>query len=144
METYFAIAEGDVEEQDLEAARVHGVFGTNGNLDRFVEHVIRRRITQPSSKTAAKFTWVYFLYIHGMSEAIGSVLRPLGTGVAHRVSPWKWIVCNGWKYFIQERLRKGVIYKVTCMECDTLYISKHEMLRNLEECLSEHNRHVEK
>ena len=37
---------------------------------------------------------------------------------------------------------KGVSYRVPCKECDAVYIG--ETLRNLEERLKEHKRHVEK
>ena len=43
---------------------------------------------------------------------------------------------------IPEKSRKGVIYRVPCMECDAVYIG--ETLRYLEERLREHKRHVEK
>ena len=87
-------------------------------------------------------TWVSVPYVRGMSEAIGKTLRPLGIGVAHRASPWKWTLCAGLKDSIPEKSRKGVIYRVPCKECDAVYIG--ETLRNLEERLKEHKRHVEK
>ena len=148
IETHFA--EDDVPEgQDLEAARVHEVLRANDYPDQFVESVLKRRVKQPAAssesefnKTTAELTWVSLPYIRGMSEAIGSVLRPLGIGVAHRASPWKWAMCNGLKDSIPEKLRKGVIYKVPCIESDAVYIG--ETLRNLDERLKEHKRHVEK
>ena len=55
-------------------------------------------------------TWVSVPYVRGMSEAIGKTLPPLGIGVAHRASPWKWTLCAGLKDSIPEKSRKGVIY----------------------------------
>ena len=51
-------------------------------------------------------------------------------------SHWKWAMSNGLKDSIPEKLRKGVIYKVPCMECETVYIG--EKLRKLDERLKEH------
>ena len=93
-------------------------------------------------EVATVSTWVSVPYVRGMSEAIGKTLRPLGIGVAHRASPWKWTLCAGLKDSIPEKSRKGVIYRVPCKECDAVYIG--ETLRNLEERLKEHKRHVEK
>ena len=90
-------------------------------------------------EVATVSTWVSVPYVRGMSEAIVKTLRPLGIGVAHRASPWKWTLCAG---LIPEKSRKGVIYRVPCKECDAVYIG--ETLRNLEERLREHQWHVEK
>ena len=92
IETHFV--EGKVVGQDLEAAHVHEVLRANDYPDHFVELALRRRVRQlasisksESNETAAKFTWLSVSYIRGMSEAIGSGLRPLGIGqVAHRTS----------------------------------------------------------
>ena len=87
-----------------------------------------------------------FPYVRARAgEAIScrKTLRPLGVGVAHRASPWKWTLCTaGLKDSIPEKSRKGVIYRVPCKECDAVYIG--ETLHNLEERLKEHKRHVEK
>ena len=93
-------------------------------------------------EVATVSTWVSVPYVRGMSEAIGKTLRPLGIGVAHRASPWKWTLCAGLKGSIPEKSRKGVIYRVPCKDCDAVYFG--ETLRNLEERLREHQRHIEK
>ena len=76
-------------------------------------------------EVATVSTWVSLPYVRGKSEAIGKTLRPLGIGVAHRASPWKWTLCAGLKDSIPEKSRKGVIYKVPCKECDAVYILRN-------------------
>ena len=80
-------------------------------------------------EVATVSTWVSVPYVCEMSETIGKTLRPLGIGDAYRGSLWKWTLCAQLKDSIPEKSRKRVIYRVSCMECDTVYIG--ETLRNL-------------
>ena len=84
--------------------------------------------------------WVSILYVQGMSEAITTVLRPLGIRVAHRASRWKWHVCTGIKDEVPPEKRKGVVYKVPCKDCNAVYVG--ETLCTLPTWLQEHQQHT--
>ena len=79
---------------------------------RFIEHIANKRSRRSrehlSGTTQNEDRWVGIPYVQGMSEAIATVLRPLGIRVAHRALQWKWSVCAGIKDVVPPSKRSGV------------------------------------
>ena len=92
-------------------------------------------------EVATVSTWVPVPYVCGTSEAIGKTLRQLGVRRPSCFALEMDLVCTTEGFDLGE-VEEGVIYRVSCMECDAVYIG--ETLQNLEERLWEHQRHVEK
>ena len=71
---------------------------------------------------------------------MAKLLEPLGIKAAHQTRSWKWSLCSGLKDKIAPEKRKGVVYCVTCKECDSVYVG--ETLRNFTVRVQEHKRHA--
>ena len=60
-------------------------------------------------------------YVRGLSEGIRWILRPLGIQVLDRPQPWKWNVMANAKDKRDELEKPGVVYSMTCNDCDQVY-----------------------
>ena len=140
METHFA--PDDTAGKDEEQKHIMDILHVNGYSGDFVNRVVRQRARTGRSfqNKSVDQRWISVPYVQGMSEAVAKVLEPLGIKVAHQTRSWKWWTCSGLKDKIAPEKRKGVVYCVTCKECDSVYVG--ETLRNLMVRMPEHKRHA--
>ena len=63
-------------------------------------------------------------YVRGLSEGIRRILRPLGIRVLDRPHTWKWKVMANAKDKRDELEKQGVVYSMTCNDCDQVYVGE--------------------
>ena len=79
-------------------------------------------------------------YVKGVSEQIKRVLTPLDIRVVKDAEKWTWSLSHGIKDLIPVEKQTGVVYEISCKDCDDKYIG--ETLRSLKTRLAEHQRHT--
>ncbi|BHF70958.1 hypothetical protein SprV_0401401100 [Sparganum proliferum] len=122
------------EDKIAELQYLRRVFKANGYPRNFVNRCIRKRDERPN-RTDTK-VWRALPYVKNVSEAVGSLLAPLGVGVAHRPEATIRRQLMKPKDPLPRLETSGVVYRIWCSCGQSNYVG--ETGRQLQTRMAEH------
>ena len=91
-------------------------------IHRFDEHKQRSQQQQQQQNENHGFARIPFL--DRTSQAIARILRKLNIRTIQFSQPWQWFLQHAVKDGTPIEDRKGIVYKITCHDCDRVYIGE--------------------
>lgn len=141
IETHFA--KNDEEGREKERNYLYEALRANGYSARFITNTLQRalhkRSQQKPDAETPKATAV-IPYVQGLSEQLSRELRKIGIRVVSKSTSWQWTLCAGIKDTVPDEKKKGIVYLISCSDCDSRYVG--ETKRSVKVRVAEHERHT--
>ncbi|BHF63184.1 hypothetical protein SprV_0200617500 [Sparganum proliferum] len=110
------------EDKTAELQYLRRVFTVNGYPRNFVNLCIRKRDERPN-RTDTK-SWRALPYVKNVSEAVGSLLAPLGVGITHRPEATIRRLVMKTKDPLPRQETSGVVYRFWCSCGESNYVGE--------------------
>ena len=121
-----------------EMSHIRMTFQNNGYPTRFITQALKHRpaATDPNKEIPETTKILCLLYLRGLSEPIQRICQCIGVKAVFKAQGTLRQALVRVKTPTPELMKKNVVYKVPCMDCEKVYVG--ETSRNLKRRLTEH------